>query len=123
GREKFYDLGFLKKDTYFSATLAWDRIVHLLDKDGKLKTEEVYQRGDKFKADRLANLDLFLIKKGEWGQNPGRRYASKSLVDSVEHIFFKLEEDADYQLVVFQRSDATTNYGLAWWGVPGKKPG
>src|SRR5262249_10898512 len=121
-KEKVYSLSKLAGNTTFSATLTWDRIVQLVKdpahNDPMMKnTYQDDSKGkDTFKADPLGNLDLYLVKKGQW---PKHEYGSISTVDNIEHIFYRIRDTAEYELHVVQRSDVKqpTNYGLAWWGV------
>ena len=55
-----YHLGVLKKDTYLSATLTWDRIVELLD-TVPMGRKGVYDIGDTLKPEPLTNFDLYLV--------------------------------------------------------------
>jgi hypothetical protein len=128
-KEKVYSLGWLKADTTFAATLTWDRIVNLVkatkhsDPEMKNTYEDDSKGTDFLKAEPLTNLDLYLVKKGDWAKEKFE-YGSVSKLDNIQHIFFRIRDTAEYELHVVQRSDVgnATDYGLAWWGVRGAKP-
>ncbi len=116
----------LKKGSYISITLAWDRKVDLQDfgTDGiagtndkdKSEGNNKFDVGESFKSFDLTNLDLFLLRAGaKDALKPVD--ASISKMDSVEHIFFKIPEDDKYEFWVQQKDapDTFQPYGLAWW--------
>ncbi len=108
-----YLLPKLKGGSWVSATLTWDRSVDLNDKPGG--TANKYDAGETFTPKALANLDLYLVKKGD---DPLTKavWASKSTDYNVEHIFFQLDKgDDEYELVVLQNSVGDTQYAIAWW--------
>jgi Ca2+-binding RTX toxin-like protein len=116
----------LKKGSYISMTLAWDRKVDLQDfgTDGKAGTNDKdksegngkFDLNESFKSFDLTNLDLFLLPKGAKDALKPID-ASISTVDSVEHIFFKIPEEKEYEFWVQQKDtpDRVQSYGLAWW--------
>lgn len=106
----------LKSDSYFAATLTWERQVALADDNNN----GLYDSGESFSNNGLNDLNLYLmpideddISKSIW--------SSVSEVDSVEHIFYKVPQTGRYKLrVVYQQQvtpEAPQSYGLAWWGV------
>ncbi len=120
-----YNLGRLKGGSWISATLTWDRPVKLTDKDGNDKTTYTVF-SDKFVDQGLANLELYLMPKGETDFETKNIWSSVSPNQNIEHIFYHLKEgdpttgDKEYELWVRQRTKTTTNYAVAWWGEPGK---
>ncbi|MEM7064090.1 MAG: S8 family serine peptidase [Cyanobacteria bacterium P01_B01_bin.77] len=106
----------LKADSYFAATLTWERQVTLADDNNN----GLYDSGESFSNNGLNDLNLYLmpideddISKSIW--------SSVSEVDSVEHIFYKIPQTGRYKLRVVYRQQVTTetpqSYGLAWWGA------
>ncbi len=105
----------LQANSYFSATLTWDRIVELQDENNN----SLYDLGETFRDRGLNNLDLYLMR-AEDDDIDDAVWASNSSVDSAEHIFFKIPETGRYKLrVVYstQLNDPVQDYALAWWGV------
>ncbi|PZV08955.1 MAG: peptidase S8 and S53 subtilisin kexin sedolisin [Leptolyngbya sp.] len=103
--------------SFFSATLAWERVVDLVDANGN----GLYDLGEGFSDRGLNNLDLYLMPAGE-DDITKSVWSSVSEVDSVEHIFYQIPETGRYKLrVVYQQqahSEPTQPYALAWWSVP-----
>ncbi|MEM8777483.1 MAG: S8 family serine peptidase [Cyanobacteria bacterium P01_G01_bin.49] len=114
----------LKKDSYISATLAWDREVSLKDfgADNKPGTKDagegngIFDKGEAFNSLGLTDLDLYLVPEGA---NNILQFIDSSIstVDSVEHLFFKIPEQGNYELWVHQQNEPVGDqfYGLAWW--------
>jgi hypothetical protein len=105
----------LKGQSYFSVTMAWDRLVELNDQN----QNEQYDPGETFNNFGLNNLDIYVLPANS-NDLKEQVCASTSKVDSVEHIFCKIPKDGAYKIrVVFQDqvNEATQSYGLAWWGV------
>jgi len=104
-----YDLGRLAQNSYISATLTWNRVVNLQESANTRNGR--YDSGETFQAAPLADLDLWLHDRTDnvdvW--------ASRSYVQNVEHIFFQLQNNHDYELRVRQFSGQNTTYALAWW--------
>ncbi len=106
----------LQKGSFVSITLAWSRLVELVDKN---KNGE-FDVGESFRDRGLNNLDLYLmraededVRKSVW--------SSISEVDSVEHIFYQIPETGRYKIrVVFQQrvNEPNQPYALAWWTQP-----
>lgn len=110
----------LRAGAFFSATLAWDRLVELVDqnRNGQYDLDEEF-------ADRgLNNLDLYLLPVEATGVE-GSVTASVSPADSVEHLFFQVPQTGRYKLRVVMRqrvNQPQQNYALAWWGAPAATP-
>ncbi len=108
----------LRKDSFVSATLAWDRLVQLNDQN----SDDEYTAGETFTDRSLNNIDIYLmraedtdIKKSVW--------SSVSSTDSVEHIFRRVPTTGRYKIrVQFQEQVNLPQqaYALAWWTVPAK---
>lgn len=114
-----YLLPKLKGGSWVSATLVWDRVVDLNDKPGG--TMGQFDPGESFTPKALANLDLFLVKKGD---DPSKAvWASTSTDYNVEHIYFQLaKDDQEYELVVRQKTVGSTPYAIAWWAETATEP-
>lgn len=130
GSGQDYDYTFqvpLMGNSFVSMTLAWDRVVDLNMPDGTPRADGIFQRGDNFAtagSGLLANLDLYLLKQGPDGLYNNIVANSLSSVDSVEHIFWKLDTTGNYMLRVRQLGGPVgTEYGLAWWAVAVPEPG
>jgi hypothetical protein len=108
----------LKKDSFISITLTWDRLVELQDKNNN----EQFDAGESFRDRGLNNLNVYLMKAEE--NDTGKSiWSSESTIDSVEHIFHKIPDNGRYKIRV--RYDRKVNepvqpYALAWWGVASK---
>jgi hypothetical protein len=104
----------LVKDSYISITLAWDRLVTLNDGNAN----GLYNVGESFTDHGLIDMDLFLLPKGSTDISQAV-WGSESLVDSVEHIFWKIPASGEYEFWVSQRSGASSSqaYAVAWWAV------
>ncbi len=110
----------LKANSYFSATLAWERQVSLADRNGN----GLYDIGESFEAQDLNNLNLYLMAADE-DDVSNSIWSSVSDVDSVEHIFYQVPRTGRYKLrVVYQQRSTIEEpqpYSLAWWGA-GESP-
>ena len=106
----------LKKGSFVSLTLTWNRLVDLEDKN-KNKTFDV---GESFRDHGLNNLDLYLIPADD--NDTGKSVCSSvSDADSVEHIFCPVSAAGRYKIRVQYRqqvNEASQPYALAWWTVP-----
>ncbi len=108
----------LQKGSFVSATLVWNRLVELVDKNnnGEFDMEESFRdRG-------LNTLTLYLMRAEDTDVNQSI-WSSISEVDSVQHLFHPVPETGRYKLrVQFQRqvNDATQPYAIAWWTVPAR---
>ncbi|MEM9805975.1 MAG: S8 family serine peptidase [Cyanobacteria bacterium P01_D01_bin.56] len=106
----------LRANSYFSATLTWERQVSLTDTNNN----GLYDSGENFRSSKLNNLNLYLMPIDE--DNTAKSIQSSvSRVDSTEHIFYKLPQSGRYKLrVVYEQqvtSEAIQDYALAWWGA------
>lgn len=108
----------LQRGSYVAITLAWNRVVELVDTNQNGR----YDVGEKFHDRGLNNLDLYLIDTAK--NTPASSICtSVSEVDSVEHIFCPVATTGNYKIRVQYRqpeNDATQPYALAWWTVPAK---
>jgi len=106
----------LPKDSYVSITLAWDREIQLED---TIVANGQYDIGEAFTDLGMTDLDLYLFEKGETDISQ-HKWASLSLVDSVEHIFFQIPQTGEYEFWVRQFDEPLGDqfYGVAWWAVP-----
>lgn len=106
----------LKAESYFAATLAWERQVSLIDGNNN----GLYDAGETFEDNGLNDLNLYLMPADEVDVNKSI-WSSVSDVDSLEHIFYKIPETGRYKLrVVYaqqQNSQSLQPYALAWWGA------
>ncbi len=106
----------LQKDSFVSVTLAWNRLVELIDKN---KNSE-FDIGEGFRDRGLNNLDLYLMR-AEDNDTRNNIWASVSDVDSVEHIFHRVPETGRYKIrVVFRKqvNEAEQPFAIAWWTAP-----
>lgn len=107
----------LQGGSYFSATLAWGRLVVLNDSNNN----GLFDLGESFEGRGLNNLDLYLMPVDETDLAKSV-WSSISEVDSVEHIFTRIPTTGRYKLRVVYRQRVTDElaqtYGLAWWSVP-----
>lgn len=112
----------LRGDSYIAITLAWNREVALTDTNNNSR----YDNGETFTSAGLNDLDIFLQPKGATSFADAVM-SSRSLVDSIEHIFWKVPAGgAEYEIWVRQYDSPTggnTFYGLAWWGDAVPTPG
>ncbi len=107
----------LVKDGFISVTLAWDRRVQLNDIDAVGNTAGEYDANETFTVNGLTDVDLYLVPKGS-ASIADAVNASRSAVDSVEHIFFQIPKTGEYEIWVRQvDASAAQPYGLAWWAV------
>ncbi|MGI0489878.1 S8 family serine peptidase [Pantanalinema rosaneae CENA516] len=103
----------LQADSVISATLTWNRLVDLVDKNGNGE----FDVDESFRDRGLNDLNLYLMRV-EDDDIRQSIWSSESNVDSVEHIFYQVPTTGRYKLrVTFHRrvNDATQPYALAWW--------
>jgi subtilisin family serine protease len=119
GGVQFHDYVFeapLQQGSYLSATLAWERVVELVDEN----RNGLYDLGETFDDRGLNNVDLFLMR-AEDDDIANSLWSSESEVDSVEHIFYQIPATGQYKLRVVYRQqvhdEPTQPYALAWWAV------
>jgi Subtilase family len=108
----------LKANSFVSITLAWDRLVELIDGNNN----NLYDLGENFRDRGLNNLDVYLLPAGEDNNN---KYACASLssTDSLEHIFCPVAALGKYKIRVQyhqQMNEQEQTFALAWWTVPEK---
>ncbi len=114
----FHDYVFenpLRGGSYLSATLAWQRLVELVDRNGN----GAYDLDESFRDRGLNDLNLYLLKADETDLSKAI-WASISAVDSVEHLFVPIPTTGRYKLrVVFHRrvNEAVQRYAIAWWAL------
>lgn len=110
----------LQAGSYLSATVAWERLVVLMDDNNN----GLYDLGESFQDRGLNNLDLYLMK-AEDDDISNSVWSSVSTVDSVEHIFTQIPETGNYKLrVVYNQQvqdDLAQSYAIAWWAVPAQE--
>jgi hypothetical protein len=105
----------LKKDSWVSATLAWDRLVELQDTN----QNQEFDLGEQFQDRGLNQLELYLMRAEDRNINRSL-WSSISSVDSVQHIFHQIRDPGKYKIrVYFRKAVNLPNqfYGLAWWTV------
>ena len=106
----------LQKDSYVAITLAWDRLVELEDDNCNQK----YDLGETFRDRGLNDLNIYLMS-ADTNHTIESVCASRSQVDSLEHIFCPIPETGRYKIRVDypQRVNRQVQfYGLAWWSLP-----
>jgi hypothetical protein len=108
----------LQQDSFVSITLAWNRLVELVDRNQNGE----FDLGETFRDRGLNNLDIYLMR-AEDNDLQKSIGSSVSEVDSVEHLFYKIPVTGRYKIrVVFRQqvNEAVQAYALAWWTVPAK---
>jgi hypothetical protein len=106
----------LKKDSFVSITLVWNRFVELVDRNQNGE----YDLGESFRDRGLNNLNLYLMRAEDTDAKRSL-WSSVSDVDSMEHIFHKIPATGRYKIrVQFKQlvHAAPQSYALAWWSVP-----
>ncbi|MBD1825879.1 S8 family serine peptidase [Cyanobacteria bacterium FACHB-DQ100] len=109
----------LLQGSYVSATLAWNRLVELNDRNRNGE----FEIGESFRDRGLNRLDLYLMRAED---NDIRRaiWSSVSDIDSVQHIFYPVPATGRYKIrVVFRQqvNQPVQSYALAWWTAPSQK--
>ena len=103
--------------SFLAATLAWERVMDLVDANGN----GLYDLGEGFTDQGLNDMDLYLMP-ADTDDISQSVWSSVSKVDSVEHIFYQIPETGRYKLrVIYQQQvndEPTQPYALAWWSVP-----
>ncbi len=107
----------LQGGSYLAATLAWERVVDLVDANGN----GIYDLGEGFTDQGLNNMNLYLMP-ADTDDITQSVWSSVSEVDSVEHIFYQIPETGRYKLrVIYQQQvndEPSQPYALAWWSMP-----
>ena len=106
----------LQKDSYVAITLAWDRLVELEDDNCNQK----YDLGETFRDRGLNDLNIYLMS-ADTNHTIESVCASRSQVDSLEHIFCPIPETGRYKIRVDYSQKVNRKvqfYGLAWWSLP-----
>jgi hypothetical protein len=106
----------LRAGSFVSITLAWNRMVDLVDKN----RNGDFDLGEGFRDRGLNNLDLYLMRL-EDNDTSQNITSSISPVDSVEHIFARVPTTARYKIRVQFRQQVNLSsqpYAIAWWTVP-----
>ncbi len=106
----------LQKDSYVAITLVWDRLVELEDRNQNQR----YDVGENFRDRGLNDLNIYLMSADKT-HTIESVCASRSKVDSIEHIFCKIPDTGRYKIRVdypHKVNDPTQFYGLAWWTFP-----
>jgi subtilisin family serine protease len=101
----------LKKGSFASLTLTWDRLVELKDANNN----QQYDLGENFSDRGLNDLNLYLISLDN---NQSYNCSSISPVDSIEHIFCPIPATGSYKIrIQYQRrvNQSEQAYALAWW--------
>ncbi len=106
----------LKKKSFVSLTLVWDRLVELQDAN----KNDAFDVGESFRDRGLNNLDLYLMPAD--GNDASKSVCSSvSEVDSVQHIFCPVPDAGRYKIRVQYRkqvNEPSQPYALAWWTAP-----
>jgi hypothetical protein len=106
----------LKANSFVSITLAWDRLVELIDTN----SNNLYDIDESFRDRGLNNLDVYLLPAQE-DNNTKYTCASLSDSDSLEHIFCPIPTSGKYKIRVQYRQQVNEKeqaFALAWWTVP-----
>jgi Subtilase family len=105
----------LRAGSFVAITLAWDRMVDLVDSN----RNGIYDRGETFLDKGLNNLDIHLMRAEETNESKSI-WSSISNIDSVEHLFKTVPSTGLYKIRVRfrQRANITSQpYALSWWTV------
>ena len=108
----------LRKNSFVSITLVWDRLVELNDKN----INKQYDKGETFRDRGLNDLDLYLVKANNSGKK-SNICASTNKVENIEHIFCQVPATGKYKIRVKynrQINEPTQPYALAWWTMGAK---
>ncbi len=111
----------LRKGSFIAVSLAFDRSVTFLNDQN---SNGKYDAGDTFNpttniqspgADQISDLDLYLY---DITQNQIEA-VSRNGDGTIEHIFWQIQNDDNYEIYVKQGSDngGPVDYGLAWWAL------
>lgn len=106
----------LQKGSFVSATLVWNRLVELVDKNNN----GAFDMEESFRDRGLNTLTLYLMRAEDNDVNQSI-WSGVSEVDSVQHVFHPVPATGRYKIrVQFQRqvNEPIQPYALAWWTVP-----
>lgn len=108
----------LQRGSFVAVTLAWNRWVDLIDRNGNGE----FDLNESFRDRGLNDLNLYLMRVED--DDPRQSISSSiSAVDSVEHIFAPVPASGRYKIrVQFHRRvhAAAQPYAIAWWTAPTK---
>lgn len=107
-----------------AVTLAWDRIVQLTDPDGTYDADDTFFNNTI--ESELTNLDVYLMPASSNDINTAIA-KSTAPADSVEHIFFELEENqgGSYKIRVVNNGGGSgegQDFAISWWADEGGEP-
>ena len=108
----------LRKNSFVSITLVWNRLVELNDQNINQK----YDKGETFRDRGLNDLDLYLVPD-ENSSNKSNLCSSSSKVDNIEHIFCQVPATGKYKIRVKynrQNNEPIQPFALAWWAANAK---
>lgn len=108
----------LRKNSFVSITLVWDRLVELNDEN----INEKYDKGETFRDRGLNDLDLYLVEAKKSGKR-STVCSSTSKVDNIEHIFCQVPVTGKYKIRVKyneQKNEPIQPFALAWWTMAAK---
>ena len=111
--EQIYRLPALAQGSYISMTLTWNRNVTLQERG---EANGRYDQGETFQAAPISNLDLLLVDRT--AANQPVVWRSNNTVQNVEHIFWQVQNNHEYNIVVKQINNQGASYSLAWWAQP-----
>ncbi|ELR99711.1 S8 family serine peptidase [Gloeocapsa sp. PCC 73106] len=103
----------LRGGSYVAITLVWNRWIELKDSNQNGQ----YDLGEGFRDRGLNNLDLYLIP-ADGNEQVASVCASRTVNDSVEHIFCPIPQTGRYKIRVSynrQLNYPNQSYALAWW--------
>jgi hypothetical protein len=106
----------LRQGSYVAATLVWNRLVELNDRN---KNGD-FDLGESFRDRGLNKLDIYLMRAEETDIRKNI-WSSISEIDNVQHIFYPVPATGRYKIrVVFRKQmhESVQPYALAWWTAP-----
>jgi hypothetical protein len=109
----------LLQGSYVSATLTWDRVVELNDRNRNGE----FDLGETFRDRGLNQLEIYLMR-AEDNDIQKSIWSSVSRIDSVQHIFHPVPTAGRYKIRVVYRqqmNEPVQSYALAWWTAPSQK--
>ena len=111
-----YEFNFpIRKGSFITVTLTWDRRIKEDDGDGIVEKDDTYSE-DTSGPGVVPDFDLYLYFRGELVAQ------SRSNGENVEHLHYPAPEDGkpfDYAIKVDLLGSGSdfVNYGLAWWAA------